>query len=116
MRGVWIWPNTCVVRIGHDAIEEEHAADSTRVSLCKKSCEGASNRVADKDDAWVVGRVDDFETFSPDLESKLLEVADCCHRIVAMTIRRLLVIRVTVRFSLAVAIVALRLSAASYYF
>jgi hypothetical protein len=109
---VGIWPNIRIVRVGNDAIKEEHSADSAGVCLCEESCDGASNRVANEDKTWVMGRIADLETFSPDLKSKLLEVADCRHYIMAVAIRRLLVIRVTVRFALAVAVVALIMSAA----
>jgi hypothetical protein len=112
VRGVGIWPNIRIVRVGNDAIKEEHSADSAGVCLCEESCDGASNRVANEDKTWVMGRIADLETFSPDLKSKLLEVADCRHYIMAVAIRRLLVIRVTVRFALAVAVVALIMSAA----
>jgi hypothetical protein len=44
---------------------------------------------------------------SPDLHCELLEVADCRHYVVAVAIRGLFVVRITVRFALPVAVVAL---------
>jgi hypothetical protein len=110
--GIRVWPDIRVVRVGDDAVKEQHPTDSAGICLCKESCDGASDRVANEDEAWVVGRVADFETFSPDLESQLLEITDCRHDVVTVAIRRLLIGGIAVRLTLTIAIVALKVLAA----